>query len=224
MMVKELNNFSEYKGKFEKYLKHVPLIYVLYLPVNFFIHIYGAHTGKIMPVFMNILDLFRVLVIAAFSYYIAKTYTIKERKQPSERLMTFAGVSFMEWIINIVISRFYIETFLVDHIYFLVFFGITAGVGYLMETKAFYNIAEIDGSITAVFWVIFNVLLVIICPLLYQQLPYFGIEKGISNVILGVIAVRALIRAVILWKYVKKEPKKKRVLRFKKRKREKCSE
>ena len=184
--------------KLGKCLKYIPMIYVLCLPINFFIHVYGVHTGIIMPVFMNMLDFLRVPVIATFSYYIAKTHTKQEKKHPSERLMIFAGISFVEWIINIVISDIYVETYY-DHIYFLVFFCITTGVGYLLETNAFYTMAESVAGITADCWLVFNIVLVIMIVKLYGD----G-EKGISNVIIGAISLRALIRGGILWEYLKK--------------------
>ena len=74
---KVMENWME---KFEKYLKYVPLIYALYLPINFLLHMYEAFNGCIMPVFMYALDFVRVLVIIAFSYYLANAYTTKSQK------------------------------------------------------------------------------------------------------------------------------------------------
>lgn len=194
---KVMENWME---KFEKSLKYVPLIYALYLPINFLLHMYEAFNGCIMPVFMYALDFLRVLVIVAFSYYLAKEYRTKEKRHPSESIMIFAGVSFLEWIVNIVMSDVYVETYR-DHKYFLIFFGITALVGYFFELKAFYKIATTFEGVPDVGWVIYNVIVLFIVVIVIAG------RENASKVFTVVIIGRALIRAVFIRKIVKKQYK-----------------
>ncbi len=188
--------------KFEKYLKYVPLIYALYLPLNFVVHIFGVYSGCIIPVFMYALDFLRVLAIAAFAYYLAKIYTLMEKRHPSENMMIFAGVAFLEWIVNIVMTNVYIETYY-EHKYFFMFFEITTLVGYFFETKAFYKIATLFDDATPIGWLIYNVLFLLIYALLRYE------EKGGNKVIIGIIVVRALIKATFIKLFVKRQSKQK---------------
>ena len=70
--------------KIDKYIFYIPIVYALYLPINFYIHIFEAYTGTLLPIVMNILDLLRVLVIAAFSYYLVKSYVVLEFEKTNE--------------------------------------------------------------------------------------------------------------------------------------------
>ena len=189
---------SEMK-KIEKYLKYAPLIYALYLPLNFFVHIFGMYSGCIMPFFMYALDFLRVLFIASFAYYLAKTYTLMEKMHPGENMMIFAGVAFLEWIVNVVISDVYAETYY-EHKYFYIFFGITTLVGYFFETKTFCKIAKIFDDATSAGWIGYNGLVLGICYLTYRS----G-GKGASKVIIGLIVFRSLMKYAFINLYVKKQ-------------------
>jgi hypothetical protein len=194
---KVMENWME---KFEKYLKYVPLIYALYLPINFLLHMYEAFNGCIMPVFMYALDFVRVLVIIAFSYYLANAYTTKGKWHPSGDIMIFAGVSFLEWIVNIVMSGVYVESYR-DHTGFLIFFGMTTLVGYFFELKAFYKIASTFDGAPDAGWVIYNVIVLFIVVIVIAG------RENASKVFTVVIICRALIRAVFIRKIVKKQYK-----------------
>ena len=193
-------NIDNIIKKSEKYLKHMPVLYALYLPINFFIHVYQANKGIIFPFLMNISDLLRVFVIAAFSFYVIKTYSAVERdnnfKHPGERLMTFAGVAFLEWIFNVIMSDAYVESY--SHKFFYVVMGLSALIGFYMELRVFFNFSEMYGSFIAFCWIAVNVVLAFFCWRLYIRE-----SRGGFPIIIGAVVIRAIIRAVIIYKYVK---------------------
>ena len=187
--------------KSEKYLKYMPVLYALYLPLDFFIHVYQVNEGAIAPFVMNVLDLLRVFVIAAFSFYVMKTYEDYEEKivkHPGVRLMTFAGASFLEWIFNVMMSDAYVEAY--SHKSFFVVFGLLTVIGFYMEFRAFYSVSKMCGNFIIFCWLGINGLLVIRCWKLYIKDSH-----ELVPLIIVMVAVRAIIRAVIIFKFAKEE-------------------
>ena len=182
--------------KFEKYSKYVPMIYAIYMPINFFIHIIGVYSGCIRPFFTNVLDLIRVLVIAAFAFYLVEGYGYSTywEKSPSMRMITFAGIAFLEWVYNVATSNMYLEYY--DHTVFFVAFWVLFLAGYLYETIAIEKIAKLydGGSVTG--WLTVNVWLVMSVVVSY----YFRNEWNGKHffVTLFFVALRAVVREELI--------------------------
>ncbi len=194
-------NIENIIKKSEKYLKHMPVLYALYLPLDFFMHVYQVNEGAIAPFVMNVLDLLRVFVIAAFSFYVMKTYEDYEEKivkHPGARLMTFAGASFLEWIFNVVMSDAYVEAY--SHKSFFVVFGLLTVIGFYMEFRAFYSVSKMCGNFIIFCWLGINGLLVVRCWKLYIKDSH-----DLVPLIIVMVAVRAIIRAVIIFKFAKEK-------------------
>ena len=194
-------NIDNIIKKSEKYLKHMPVLYALYLPLDFFIHIYQVNEGAVAPFVMNVLDFLRVFVIAAFSFYVMKTYEDYEEKivkHPGARLMTFAGASFLEWIFNVMMSDAYVEAY--SHKSFFVVFGLLTAIGFYMEFRAIYSVSKMCGNFIIFCWLGINGLLVVRCWKLYIK-----DSRELVPLIIFMVAVRAIIRAVIIFKFAKKQ-------------------
>ena len=182
--------------KFEKYSKYVPMVYALYLPINFFIHIIGVYSGYILPFLTIVLDLIRVVVIAAFAYVLAEEgiSTEQEKKAPSQKIMMFAGIAFLEWVFNVVTSNMYLESY--DHTYFYVVFWGLFFAGYFYETVAFWKIIKLYDGINDSKWKASNILVVlsglITCGLRGEA------HKTCIYVTLLFIALRAFARADVI--------------------------
>ncbi|WP_026513555.1 WG repeat-containing protein [Butyrivibrio sp. LB2008] len=194
-------NIDNIIKKSEKYLKYMPVLYALYLPLDFFIHVYQVNEGAIAPFVMNVLDLLRVFVIAAFSFYVMKTYEDYEEKivkHPGARLMTFAGASFLEWIFNVMMSDAYVEAY--SHKSFFVVFGLLTVIGFYMEFRAFYSVSKMCGNFIIFCWLGINGLLVVRC-----WKVYINETHDLVPLIIFMVAVRAIIRAAIIFKFAKKQ-------------------
>ena len=192
-------------NKFEKYHKYVSMVYALYLPINFFVHIIGVYNGSIKPHFTIILDLIRVVVIAAFAFVLAKEgiSTEQEKKAPSQRIMMFAGIAFLEWILNIVTSNRYLAAD--SHTYFyIVFWGLFLA-GYFYETVAICKIIKLYDGINDSKWKLSN-LLVVVSGLITWG--FRGEENGTHIfVTMFFIALRAFARAYVIHFINVAEPK-----------------
>ena len=183
-------------NKFEKYLKHVPLIYAIYIPINFFIHIIGIYSGDIMPHFTIILDFIRVVVIVAFAFFLAEAGVSaeQEKKAPSQRIMMVAGIAFLEWILNVVTSNMYVASY--NHLLFYIVFGGLFFAGYFYETVAIYEIISRYNDIDAGYWKTVNILVVLSGIITWVARGHWN-GKHIY-VTLFLIAFRAVVRGKMI--------------------------
>ncbi|RKM55186.1 hypothetical protein D6853_10665 [Butyrivibrio sp. X503] len=207
--------------KIDKYISYAPIIYGLYLPFNFYVHIFEAYTGRFSPIAMNILDFIRIFVIAAFSYYLIKSYAVLEYEKnneyglkeydPAKLLMIFAGVSFLELIYNIAMSGSYMpgsnENVNIIICVFLI-------IQYILETIVFLIISGRYNGGIMFGWIAANLVLIVVTVRTAMD-PYEGFGFG---VILLLFVVRHVCKAWIIYEHTKNDPEfKLRLIPFSKK-------
>lgn len=146
--------------KFDTLMNKMPIIYALFIPVNFYLHILGATVCNIHPAFFIVLDILRILVIALYGHYLALRYDeSKNEKDVSNMFMSVSGIAFLAFVYSTVVSLglSYVTRSANESIM------VAAMVLELMiETIAFFHIAKQDAKLITVIWVGINIALGIV--------------------------------------------------------------
>lgn len=111
----------------------IPIVYIVYIPLSFYLFVYLSAIGsaKVLPLY--IMDLIKILVIMLFSHYILKTYVpVKTKSNPSRYFIIFAGFCLLESVYTICRhGKFYYgsSSFIVEYIVFIVLEIVTESIG-----------------------------------------------------------------------------------------------
>ncbi len=90
----------------DSFLKCIPVIYAFYIPLSFYLYIYGSLTGKIDGMYGYFLDCFKILVILLFSSFVVRT-CVSEKENPSKHLVIYAGICILEIVFSVCIHGKY---------------------------------------------------------------------------------------------------------------------
>ncbi len=111
----------------------IPIVYIVYIPLSFYLFVYLSAIGSANVLPLYIIDLVKILVIMLFSHYILKTCThVNPKSNPSKYFIMFAGFCLLEFVYTICRhGKFYygISSFIAEYVGFLVLEIITESIG-----------------------------------------------------------------------------------------------
>ncbi|SHI22434.1 hypothetical protein SAMN02745229_02185 [Butyrivibrio fibrisolvens DSM 3071] len=111
----------------------IPIVYIVYIPLSFYLFVYLSAIGSANVLPLYIIDLVKILVIMLFSHYILKTCThVNPKSNPSKYFIMFAGFCLLEFVYTICRhGKFYygISSFIAEYVGFLVLEIIIESIG-----------------------------------------------------------------------------------------------
>jgi hypothetical protein len=138
-------------------LKCIPLVYAFYIPLGFYVYVYGSLTGKIDGMYGYFIDIAKILVILLFSSFVVRT-CVSEKKNPSKHFVIFAGICILEIVFSVCIHGKYHNSGIVLTTVYLIFFTVEI-IAENIAICQLYDTNDLDwkGS-----WTLLNASLIII--------------------------------------------------------------
>ncbi len=176
--------------------KCIPFIYAIYIPLSFYLYVYGSLTGDICGMYGYFIDISRILVILLFSSYVVRTYDL-EKKNPSKHFVIFAGICILEIVFAVCIHGKYHSCGMLLTIVYFIFFAAEI----MAESIAISQLQENDELEGKKTWSAMNITIIIIA---FCWIMFGNYKSSIIYFFMCVIMLlipRELIRVCLVLEY-----------------------